>query len=81
VKKLKNMVVTLEITNVQDIAIIEQLAKRLGWSFTTKSNESTDYLFGNAANKKILLEQIEYVENGGEVMRMNVHELKTELSK
>jgi hypothetical protein len=75
------MTVTLEIKNVQDVAIIEQLAQRLGWTFNAKSNESTDYLFGNPANKKFLLEQIEYVENGGEVMRMNVNELKSALTK
>ncbi len=44
------MVVTLEIDNLQDLAIIEQLAKRLGWAFST--NESTEYLFGNEVNKK-----------------------------
>ena len=75
------MTVTLEIKNVQDVAIIEQLAQRLGWTFNAKSNESTDYLFGNPANKKFLLEQMEYVENGGEVMQMNLNKLKSELSK
>jgi hypothetical protein len=75
------MTVTLEIKSPQDVAIIEQLAQRLGWTFNAKSNESTDYLFGNPANKKFLLEQIEYVENGGEVMRMNVNDLKSELTK
>lgn len=75
------MTVTLEIKNLQDVAIIEQLAQRLGWTFNTKSNESTDYLFGNPANKKFLLEQIEYVENGGEVMRMSANDLKSELLK
>ena len=75
------MVVTLEIKNDKDLAIIEQLAARLGWSFSAQSNESTDYLFGNPANKKFLLEQMEYVENGGEVMRMNLNELKSELTK
>lgn len=73
------MVVTLEIDNLQDLAIIEQLAKRLGWAFST--NESTEYLFGNEANKKFLLEQIEYVENGGELVSMNLEELKAEFSK
>jgi hypothetical protein len=75
------MTVTLEIKSLQDVAIIEQLAQRLGWTFNAKSNESTDYLFGNPANKKFLLEQIEYVENGGEVMRINVNDLKSELAK
>ncbi len=73
------MVVTLEIDNLQDLAIIEQLAKRLGWAFST--NESTEYLFGNEVNKKFLLEQIEYVENGGELVSMNLEELKAEFSK
>lgn len=73
------MVVTLEIENLQDLAIIEQLAKRLGWAFAT--NESTNYLFGNEANKKFLLEQIEYVENGGELISVNLEEFKAEFSK
>jgi predicted ATPase len=75
------MVVTLEIKNVQDLAILEQLAERLGWSLNPKSNESTDRLFKNAANKKFLLDQIEYVENGGEVMSVKLNDLKSELSK
>ncbi len=73
------MVVTLEIENLQDLAIIEQLAKRLGWAFST--NESTNYLFGNEANKKFLLEQIEYVENGGELISVNLEEFKAKFSK
>ena len=73
------MVITLEIKDFQDLAIIEQLAKRLGWSY--KTNESTEYLFGSEANKKFLLEEMAYVDNGGELITMSVDELKTELFK
>ena len=73
------MVITLEIKDFQDLAIIEQLAERLGWSY--KTNESTEYLFGHEANKKFLLEEMAYVDNGGELVTMSVDELKTELSK
>jgi hypothetical protein len=72
------MEITIEIKNHQDLEIINQLAKRLGWVF--KSNESTDHLFGNEANKKFLLEQIDYVENGGNLIKVNLQDLKTDLT-
>ena len=72
------MTVQLEITRAEDLAMLSQLAKRLGWKHST--NESTEYLMSSKKNKKHLLEQIEYIESGAETIKFkNNEELKKAL--
>ena len=55
-KNLKKMTVTLEIKNVQDVAIIEQLAQRLGWTFKTKPSRPSIEGIEQMIIKKALLD-------------------------
>ena len=50
------MTVTLEIKNVQDVAIIEQLAQRLGWTFKTKPARPSIEAIEQMITKKALLD-------------------------
>lgn len=50
------MTVQLEITRAEDLAMLSQLAKRLGWKHST--NESTEYLMSSKKIKNIYLNKL-----------------------
>ena len=83
------MTITLEIDNHQDVQFILELVKRLGIKIKKHNNDkavqkeldATDYLFSTEANKKHLLQAIEYVENGGELIEVDLDELKNQFLK
>lgn len=83
------MTITLEIDNHQDVQFILELVKRLGIKIKKHNNDkavqkeldATDYLFSTEANKKHLLQAIEYVENGGELIEVDLDELKKQFLK
>lgn len=76
--------VKIDITNPSHLesllAFIEKLGLKAKISKKTKSKpvEMTDeeYLFSTEANKKHLLEAFDYIDNGGELIQVDLDELK-----
>jgi hypothetical protein len=76
--------ITFEIENPTDMQLMVALAARLGITIKkngngkqlSTKNEATEYLFSTEANKNHLEKAIEYVENGGELIEVELDTLK-----
>ena len=83
------MTITFEIDNMQDAELILNIAKRLGIKTQSDKNgkqnaqklDATDYLFSTEANKQHLNRAIDYVENNGKLIEVDLHDLKNQLLK
>jgi hypothetical protein len=77
------MTITFEIENLNDAQLLLNLAARLGIKTLSKPKEldATDYLFSTESNKLHLLKAIDYVENGGELIEVDLDILKKQLIK
>jgi hypothetical protein len=81
--------ITFEIENPNDFKLMTDLAKRLGlkikqtknWKPADSPMDDTDYLFSTEANKKHLLKAIEHIENGGELIEVDLDSLKRQFLK
>ena len=83
------MIITFEIDNIQDAELILNIAKRLG--IKTQSNkdgkqnaqklDASEYLFSTEANKQHLNKAINYVENNGKLIEVDLDDLKNQLLK
>ncbi len=83
------MITTVEIdidnpTQLESVlAFIEKLGLKAkvfknGENAISEINEE-EYLYSSKANKQQLLHAIDYIENGGELIRVNLDELKKQL--
>ena len=65
------------------LAFIEKLGlkAKVSKNGKSKSVEMTDeeYLFSTEANKKHLLKAFDYIDNGGEMIQVDIDELKKQL--
>ena len=72
--------ITFEVNNPQDYTFLLDFAKRMGLKFKTSKNvkikDETDYLLSTEANKKHLLEAVEYVENNGKRIEFDLEQMK-----
>ena len=83
------MTITFEIDNIQDAELILNIAKRLGIKTQSNKNgkqnsqklDATDYLFSTEANKQHLNRAIDYVENNGKLIEVDLDDLKNQLLK
>ena len=82
------MTITFEIDNMQDAELILNIAKRLGIKTQSDKNgkqnaqklNATEYLFSTEANKQHLKRAIDYVENNGKLIEVDLDDLKNQLS-
>jgi hypothetical protein len=81
--------ITFEIENPHDFKLMTDLAVRLGLKIKKNKNgksadssmDDTDYLFSTEANKKHLLKAINHIENGGELVEVDLDKLKRQFLK
>jgi hypothetical protein len=81
--------ITFEIENPNDFKLMTDLAKRLGLKIKQSKNEKsvektmdeTEYLFSTEANKTHLVKAINHIENGGELVEVDLDQLKRQFLK